>query len=59
MLAAEGPWATAERALAQVPADVPAALAGGDLEAARSMTTLPLGDYLGAEGCRGAWRRSP
>ncbi|GAA1888524.1 hypothetical protein GCM10009715_38020 [Paeniglutamicibacter psychrophenolicus] len=55
----EGPWVAAEHALAleQVPADVLAALAGGDLEAARGMTTLPLTGYLVAGECRGVWRR--
>lgn len=52
------PWAsrTAGLALVQLPHGALAALADGDLAAARAATGLPLTPYLAGPGCIGVWR---
>lgn len=56
------PWKSRDPAarnvqLVQVPSDVLAALAGEDLDSARTMTTMGLTPYLVIDECSGVWRR--
>lgn len=62
MTVTASPWtlkdpASTDVTLELVPADVLAALADGDLVAARTLSSLPLTGYLVHDECRGVWRR--